>query len=47
MYGAIQNYDAERSYSAKGNPYDNAVIHAIQKKEKFIGMPIEHLKKLI
>ncbi|WP_420829637.1 integrase core domain-containing protein [Crassaminicella indica] len=34
---AIEGYGAKRSYSAKGNPYDNAVIksfHAILKKEE-------------
>lgn len=34
---ATDNYCARRSYSAKGNPYDNAVIesfHAILKKEE-------------
>lgn len=34
---AMKSYEAKRSYSAKGNPYDNAVIesfHAILKKEE-------------
>lgn len=34
---AMESYEAKRSYSAKGNPYDNAVIesfHAILKKEE-------------
>lgn len=46
----VESYSCQRSYSAKGNPFDNAVIesfHAILKKKKFIVATISRSKKLI